>query len=38
MIIIIYIHKTLQIMTKNKQQNPNLKMPVESYKKNIFCS
>ena len=36
-IMIIFIHKkdTLQIMSKNKQQSRNLRMPVEGYK-NIF--
>ena len=31
MIMIIFINKkdTLQIMAKNKQQSPNLRMPVE---------
>ena len=34
MIMIIFIHKkdTLQIMVTNIQHNPNLRMPVESYK------
>ena len=38
MIMIIFIHKkdTLQIMVTNKQQSPNLRMPVESYKKLIW--
>ena len=38
MIMIICIHKkdTLQIMVTNKQQCPNLRMPVESYKKLIW--
>ena len=38
MIMIIFIHKkdTLQIMVINKQQSPNLRMPVESYKKLIW--
>ena len=33
MIMIIFIHKkdTLQIVATNKQQSPNLRMPVESY-------
>ena len=32
--MIIFIHKkdTLQIMATNKQQSPNSRMPVESYK------
>ena len=32
--MISFIHKydTLQIMAKNRQQSPNLWMPVESYK------
>ena len=36
MIMIIFIHEkyTLQIMATNKQQSPNLRMSVESYKKN----
>ena len=31
--MIIFVHKkdALQIMAKNKQQSPNLRMPVESY-------
>ena len=35
MIMIIFIHKrdALEIMAINKQQSPNLKMPVETYKK-----
>ena len=35
--MIIFIHKkdTLRIMVTNKQQSPNLRMPVESYKKLI---
>ena len=33
MIIFIYKKDTLQIISKNKQQSPNLRMPVESYKK-----
>ena len=38
MIMIIFIHKkdTLQIMATNRQQSPNLRMPVESYKKPIW--
>ena len=34
MIMIIFIHKkgTLQIITKDNQQSPNLRMPVENYK------
>ena len=38
LIMIIFIHKkdTLQIMVTNKQQSPNLGMPVESSKKNIW--
>ena len=38
MIMIIFIHKkdALQIMVTNKQQSPNLRMPVESYKKLIW--
>ena len=38
MIMIICIHKkdTLQIMETNKDQTPNLRMPVESYKKHIW--
>ena len=37
MIMIIFIHKkdTLQIIVTNKQQSPNLRMAVESYKKLI---
>ena len=37
MTMIIFIHKkdTLQIMVPNKQQSPNLRVPVESYKKLI---
>ena len=37
-ICMIFIHKkdTLRIMVTNKQQNPNLRMPVESYKKLIW--
>ena len=36
MIMIIFIHKkeTLQIMSTNKQQSPNLRIPVENYKIN----
>ena len=36
MIMIICIHKkdVLQIMVTNEQQSPNLRIPVESYKKN----
>ena len=36
--MIIFIHKkdTLQIMAKNKQQMPNSRMPVKSYKKLIW--
>ena len=38
MIMMIFINKkdALQIMVTNKQQTPNLKMPVESYKKLIW--
>ena len=38
MMMIIFIHKkyTLQIMANYKQQSPNLIMPIESNKKNIF--
>ena len=38
MLMIIFIHEndTLQIMVTNKQQGPNLRMPVESYKKLIW--
>ena len=38
MIMIIFIRKkdTLQIMATNKQQSPNLRMPVESCKKLIW--
>ena len=37
MMMIIFIHKkdTLQIMAKNEQKSPNLRMPIESYKKLI---
>ena len=37
MIMMTFIHKkdTLQMMEKNKQQSPNLRMPIESYKKNV---
>ena len=36
-LMIIFIHEkdTLQIMAQNKQQSPNLRMPVESYTKYI---
>ena len=36
--MIIFIHKkdTSQIMAENKQQRPNLKMPVERYKMYLF--
>ena len=36
--MIICIHKkdTLQIIVTNKRQSPNLRMPVESYKKLIY--
>ena len=36
--MISFIHKkiTLQIMAKNKQQRPNLRMPEESYNKFII--
>ena len=38
MIIIICIHKkyTLRIMVTNIQHSPNLRMPIESYKKIIW--
>ena len=38
MMMIICIHKkdTLQITATNKQQTPNLRMPVESNKKHIY--
>ena len=38
LMVIIFIHKkdTIQIMAKNKQQSPNLRIRVESYKKNLF--
>ena len=38
MIMIIFTHNKdiLQIMVTNKQQSPNLRIPVESYKKNLF--
>ena len=36
MIIFIYEKDTLQIMVTSKQQSPNLRMAVESYKKNLF--
>ena len=36
MIIFIYKKDKLQIMVTNKQQRPNLRMPVESYKKLIW--
>ena len=37
MIMMIFSHAkdTLQIMATNKQQSPNLRMPVESYQKLI---
>ena len=38
MIMIIFIHEedTLQIKATNKQQSPDLRMPVESHKKTYF--
>ena len=38
MIMIIFIHKkdTLQIIMETNKQSPNLRMPVESYKKLIW--
>ena len=38
-IMVIFIHKkdTLQIMITSKQQSPNLRMPVESYKKTYLA-
>ena len=38
MIMIICINKkdTLQVMVTNKQQSPNFRMSVESYKKHIW--
>ena len=38
MMMIIFIPKknTLQIMMTNKRQSLNLRMPMESYKKNMF--
>ena len=38
--MIIFIHKkdALQIIGTNKQQSPNIKMPVESYKKNYLAN
>ena len=36
MIICIRKKNSLQIMAKNKQQSPNLRIPVESYKKLIW--
>ena len=38
MIICINKNDTLQIMAKNKQQNPNLRMPEESYKKTYLAN
>ena len=38
MMMLIFIHEkdTLQIMAANKQQSPDLRMPVEGYKKLIW--
>ena len=36
MIICIHKKETLQIMVTNKQQSPDLRIQVESYKKNLF--
>ena len=37
MIICNHKNNTLQIMALNKQQSPNLRMPVESYKKTYLA-
>ena len=36
MIICIHKNDTLQIMAKNKQQSPHLRMPVESYNVYVY--